>query len=94
MEERDHKLVKYLAIALHYWGRGDSKEEAMKNLREAGFRYGRGEKQVVLYDFGEGVEDAYVDSMGTACWWTPEGKTEEAPRKFWVDRKGGMTPLE
>ena len=92
-EAREHKIVKFIAIGLYYWGGGETREEAMAALRRAGFRYGAGKtSRVLVYDFGEGVEDAHVDAGGGVVWWTPEGQSDVPPRQYWIDRRGHIEP--
>ena len=85
-EERKH--YKYLAVSQYYWGRGHTQEEAVKQLREAGFsgRIGKTKNKVLLYVFPEMLVEPSVDGFGGVCWYkaSPEVPFDAQPEKVWL----------
>ena len=64
IEQRSEDTRWWLVIAPHVWGRGPTREEAMKQARKAGmaarerrFMVSRGEKEM------------FVDEYGSLCWY-------------------------
>lgn len=95
-QDRPHKHVKYLALALYYWGSGETQEEAVKKMRKAGFS-GRitSKNKALLYVFPEGTEDPYVDNMGGVNWYLAEGwnwRDVPDPQRFWIQSNGALKP--
>jgi len=62
----------YIAMFDHYWGRGDSIEEAVKAARKEG---GRGRDYLVL-QLPEGADNGRVDMMGRVIWNGVDGEAE------------------
>lgn len=94
---RPHKHVKYLALALYYWGTGSTQQDAIKSLRSAGFsgRIGKKSNRVLLYVFPKGCEDAYVDEFGSVHWYGADKNVDPPnPEKFWVLHDGTLVPYE
>jgi len=59
----------YIVLARNFWGKGDTIEEAKKQLKLAGGNLTR----YIVYRLPEGVTDAWVDNMGTIRWEWAEG---------------------
>jgi len=55
-----------LVMVPHYWGKGATKTEAMANVKKEGGKPGK--TGYVVYYFGEGLEFAGVDGMGSVSW--------------------------
>lgn len=72
-----------LAVAPHYWGRGDTGAEAIKALPSSGRKRGT---KVVLFDVPAGTQ---VDGMGRMTYWPPEGEDWDTIRE-----KFGQSPPE
>lgn len=78
-----------VVLALYYWGEGATLEEAMKNMRKAGFRGKPSKKnKVKVYKFPDTVKFDGVDSMGGVSWrvrpdlcMTPE---QPEPERSWL----------
>ena len=82
-EERVH--FKCLAISENgYWGRGHSQEEAVKQMREAGFsgRIGKTKNRVRLFLFPTTCTEPHVDGFGNVLWY--DGGTDDQPEKVWL----------
>lgn len=56
-----------------YWGRGQTKAEAVKGARDAGYRKRRGVK-VKLIECPPNIRDASVDSYGAFCYFAVDDK--------------------
>jgi hypothetical protein len=72
----------FIAMIPNYWGRGNTIEEAKRNLRHVSSR--RGVKCTVV-KLPENAADPYVNQMGDICWrWTaiPKLPTPEC-EKVW-----------
>ncbi len=68
-------VTTYLAIGPHYWGRGNTRAEAERNMRKAS-----GTKRtpmVALYTTTD--PEAHLDIHGRLCWHQPH----EAPELVW-----------
>lgn len=65
-------MSQYLAVAPHYWGRGNTPDEAVAKMRKAGFS-GRAKGKVRVGLLPPGAKDAYVDQFGMVCWEWEEG---------------------
>jgi len=66
-----------IAISANYWGRGDTVEEAMKQLKKAGGTTRKG--KMILQSAPEG---AWVNELGSTCW------KGDAELPYYIDRKG------
>lgn len=64
------RSARYVAVAAGVWGRGHTREEAIANLRGAGWRK---PSKAVLYVMPEGAENPSVDSFGAVVWTWAEG---------------------
>lgn len=75
-------MSKYIALAPHYWGKGSTPDEAVKQLRLAGFS-GRAKrsKNVKIYTLPEGATNAHVNGMGDLCWDWPKDYTGDKDAK-------------
>lgn len=82
-EDRTH--YKCLSISDNgYWGRGHSQEEAVKQMREAGFsgRIGKKKNRVLLFVFPLPCREPFVDGFGNVLWY--DGGTDAQPEKVWL----------
>lgn len=84
--ERTH--YKYLAVSQYYWGRGHTQEEAVKEMRKAGFsgRIGKKTNKALLYVFPPTLVEPSVDSFGGICWYRADTSVpfEQEPEKVWL----------
>jgi hypothetical protein len=81
----DREHFKCLAISsTGYWGRGHSQEEAVKQMREAGFsgRIGKTKNKVLLFVFPPTLREPHVDGFGNVHWY--DGATGDTPEKVWL----------
>lgn len=72
--------ARFVALALYYWGRGQTAKEALEQLRKSGFR-GRFAGKVKVYVLSRHMTDPYVNSMGAVCWTWSRAATEEDRRE-------------
>ncbi len=81
---KDREHFKFLAVSQYYWGRGHTQEEAVKQLREAGFsgRIGKTKNKVLLFVFPPTLREPFVDGFGGVCWY--DGATGDQPEKVWL----------
>lgn len=64
-----HTRTKVVVIALYYWGEGATLDEAMKNMRSAGFKGKPSKaKPVRVLTFPDTIRFEGVDDMGGICW--------------------------
>ena len=68
--EADRRHIAFVAVGQYVWGRGDTQEEAIAQLRRAGFS-GRVKNRVRLLAFDPDTLGAHLDSHGGICWWGP-----------------------
>lgn len=70
----EKKIVRYVALSQGTWGSGETQEEAIKNLRSAGFS-GRIQNRVFLFIMPPGSIFGGVDNFGIIHWtwedWVP-----------------------
>jgi hypothetical protein len=59
----------FIAMSPNYWGKGESVEEAKKELKKAGGTL----TKYLVFQLPPGAEDAFVDQMGTVRWTWAEG---------------------
>lgn len=59
----------FIAMSPNYWGKGESVEEAKKELKKAGGTL----TQYIVIQLPPGTEDAFVDQLGTVRWTWAEG---------------------
>jgi hypothetical protein len=80
--ERTH--YKYLAVSQYYWGRGHTQEEAVKEMRKAGFsgRIGKKTNRALLFIFPPTMREPHVDSFGNVHWY--DGAPDDQPEKVWL----------
>jgi hypothetical protein len=66
----------YVAMAPNFWGKGETIEEAKKNLKAAGGKL----TTYIVTQLPPGAEDVYVDQLGYIRWTWSEGadKTQES----------------
>ena len=79
------KMRTIIAISENYWGRGDTVEEAMRQLKKAGGTTRRGKMLLQSAPYG-----AYISDDGGTCYKmnaddTNDGETE---RPYYIDRDG------
>lgn len=71
----------YLALCLHYWGKGATVREALQQMERAGAHR---PKEVLVKN---APADAYVDDYGSVCWLSPDPANPVEPA-YTVIRKG------
>jgi len=83
----------YIAVFGNYWGRGRTREEAVKKARKAG---GRGSTYYVKR-MPPGTVDPYVDDFGSINWkWTedhPEDQRDAGPVLVYAGKGVKMSNL-
>ena len=63
------KKVWYVAGGLNCWGRGHTADEAVRQMRTAGFRgRARGNPKVKVFKCPSGAVEPYVNELGGLCW--------------------------
>lgn len=63
----------WLIVCPHYWGRGPSRREALRQLHRAG---GAMKRTYLVYRYKASAK-AYVNEMGNICWMGPENSPPE-----------------
>ena len=66
---------RYIAIAPYYWGRGNTQEAAIQELRKAGFT-GRLQGKARIFVTPFKARNPYVDDFGAIRWTWAEGSTD------------------
>jgi hypothetical protein len=75
--EKDLGKARFVAVTVNYWGRGETAEEAEKNLKAAGGAANARKYGIVIKLLPEGATDAYVDDFGAIHWSGVPGATVE-----------------
>jgi len=74
----------YIAMCPHYWGKGETPDEAKRKAREAGARVRVNERKWLVKLMPPGTTEAWVDGMGAICW---KGNPDEMPSIVETPRK-------
>lgn len=81
MEEKE---TWYIAMSKCYWGRGNTPEEARKQL----FKQGATRREArIVKKLPEGVTNPWVDDMGYICWDWEDGGVRTGKCEI-VEKKG------
>jgi hypothetical protein len=81
--EQKTETTTYIAMSPNYWGKGESVEEAKKELKKAGGTL----TQYIVFQLPEGAEDAFVDQLGTVRWTWAEG-ADKTQKTVVVTKRG------